>query len=155
MKANTFIREIQPKFKRARRKTEKVIIKKSRDAYALFRDLKDASQEKLIAVYLAGDNSVVGFQVVHAGTIVSSYFEPADIIRTALATGAVAVIAIHNHPSGNVKPSPKDKKATAELQTACQLFKIKVFDHIIIGCNEYYSFADHGQLVQKEVCLPA
>lgn len=71
---------------------------------------------------------------------------PADILRTTLLTGAVALIILHNHPSGESKPSLVDKKTVQQIKEVCELFRIKLLDSIIIGKNKYYSAADKGEI---------
>ena len=141
MKANIYIREVETVFKDSGI-TDKIKITSSRKAYDLFCDLERTTQEKLIALHLAADNSALCFQVVHIGSINDAYCNPADILRTALLTGAVALVIIHNHPSGRSDPSQADKKITGQIKEACKLFTIKLFDFIIIGKNEYYSMSD-------------
>ena len=145
MKANTYIREVEPKFKKSEYQ-DPIKISSSKDAYKLFCDMQDAVQEKLVCLHLAGDNSVVCFQVVHIGTINFAMVDPADILRTTLLTGAVAIVILHNHPSGDPKPSAEDKKVVQELKQACGLLHIKLFDSIIIGKDKYYSAADESEL---------
>lgn len=145
MKANVYIREVEPKFKKSEHQ-DTIKISSSKDAYQLFTDLEDSTQEKLIALHLAGDNSVVCFQVVHVGSINSAFCNPADILRTTLLTGAVGLIVIHNHPSGDPRPSPSDKEAITNIKTACKIFQLQLFDSIIIGKHKYYSAADAGEL---------
>lgn len=145
MKANLYVREVETVFKTNGGK-EKIKIKRSKDAYQLFCDLEDATQEKLIALHLANDNTVICFQVVHIGSINAAFCNPADILRTTLLTGATSLILVHNHPSGDPKPSPEDKKVIGKLKEACELFQIKLFDAIIIGAGKYYSAADTGDL---------
>jgi len=145
MKANTYIREVEPRFKKVKRQ-DSIKISSAKDAYNLFRDLEDNLQEKMIALHLAGDNSVVCFQVVHIGSITSAFCNPADILRTTLLTGATALVLIHNHPSGNSKPSPADKAALVDIKSACKIFQLHLFDWIIIGRDNYYSAANEGEL---------
>lgn len=146
MKANLYVREVETIFKTNPSNREKIKIKRSKDAYQLFKDMQEAVQEKLVCLHLAGDNSVVCFQVVHIGTINFAVIDPADILRAALLTGAVGVVILHNHPSGDPAPSPEDKKVIRELKQACELLHIKLFDSIIIGKNKYYSAADAEEL---------
>lgn len=145
MKANLYIREIETVFKPNKRQ-KKVKIKCSKDAYQLFSDMEDTTQEKLIALHLAGDSAVLCFQVVHIGSINAAFCNPADILRTTLLTGSTSLILVHNHPSGDPKPSPEDKEATGKLKEACKFFQIKLLDSIIIGKGTYYSAANAGDL---------
>ena len=62
---------------------------------------------------------------------------------------AVSIILIHNHPSGNTKPSDADIYTTGRIEEACQLLGIKLQDHIIISKSEYFSFRQHKMLFDK------
>ena len=65
-------------------------------------------------------------------------------LKTALEVSATAIILVHNHPSGTLKPSQADKDLTTKLKTAGQSLDIKVLDHLIITENAYFSFADEN-----------
>lgn len=144
MKANQYIREVETVFKTNAKM--KVTIKSPQDAYNLFSDIRNSTQEKLIAVHLAVDNNVSCFQVVHVGTMDGALCNPADIFRTALLTGAVSLIVIHNHPSGRTEPSKIDKEVFHKIKEAAELFGIRVFDFIIVGEDTYYSASESGIL---------
>ena len=73
-----------------------------------------------------------------------SMVNPREIIKTALDHSAASIIFVHNHPSGDPSPSLEDKKITKLLSDACKIVKVNPFDHIIIGKDKYFSFADHG-----------
>ena len=73
---------------------------------------------------------------------------PAEIMKLALSKNAAALVFVHNHPSGDPQPSPEDKNLTRNLVWASQLLSIQVLDHIIIGHNQYFSFADEGLIKQ-------
>ena len=64
----------------------------------------------------------------------------------ALEHKAAALVFVHNHPSGDPAPSPEDRRLTRDLLWAAKLLLIQVLDHIIIGDNRYYSFADDGMI---------
>ena len=65
-----------------------------------------------------------------------------------IAVSAATLVFVHNHPSGVAKPSEDDKKITRDLVLACLLIGMKVHDHIIIGDNDKFSFADAGLIDQ-------
>jgi DNA repair protein RadC len=71
---------------------------------------------------------------------------PREVYKSVLPASASSILFIHNHPSGDPEPSLADKEITKILYDAGQLLQIKVLDHIIIGMNRYYSFADRGEL---------
>jgi DNA repair protein RadC len=85
------------------------------------------------------------------GTVDSSSIAPREIVEGALKDKAAALIFVHNHPSGNPAPSPSDKQLTRELVYVGKIMQMKVVDHIIIGDDRYYSFADEGLIEEYEM----
>ncbi len=74
-----------------------------------------------------------------------------DILQIALKYQSPAIIVAHNHPSGDVNPSDADKILTRDLIIASTAMELRVFDHIIIGENQYFSFADEGLIEEYEI----
>jgi DNA repair protein RadC len=68
------------------------------------------------------------------------------VFKNALQLGAVALILVHNHPSGTLKPSMADKTITQKIKIAGESLDIKIIDHVIITEKAYFSFADEGLL---------
>lgn len=68
------------------------------------------------------------------------------VVREALVSNSTAMMLFHNHPSGELRPSQQDTALTKKIVNAAALFDIRVLDHIIVGCNEYFSFHDEGVL---------
>ena len=69
-----------------------------------------------------------------------------EIMSKALQNFAASIVCVHNHPSGDPQPSQEDKTFTQELVQAGKVLQIKLLDHIIIGDNKYFSFADEGMV---------
>lgn len=126
---------------------EKPIVKSSRDIatylQALFRDLP---HEVFAVAYLNRGNRINHFEIISQGGITGTIADPRVILKRALLEEAVSLIFCHNHPSGNLQPSKADLELTKKLKSAANLFDISLFDHIIVGENGYYSFADSGIL---------
>jgi DNA repair protein RadC len=126
---------------------EKPIVKSSRDIatylQALFRDLP---HEVFAVAYLNRGNRINHFEIISTGGITGTVADPRIILKRALLEDAVSLIFCHNHPSGNLQPSKADLELTKKLKGAANLFDISLFDHIIVGENGYYSFADSGML---------
>ena len=74
-------------------------------------------------------------------------------MKSAIKHNAVALIFVHNHPSGSPEPSPSDKEITRDLIEASNTMQIKILDHIIIGDNRYFSFADAGLIEEYNMDL--
>ncbi|HOC60981.1 MAG TPA: DNA repair protein RadC [Smithellaceae bacterium] len=106
--------------------------------------LRDLKTEVFKVVYLNSSNNIIETDNAATGTVNHAMPIVREIIHAALQKFASAIICAHNHPSGNIVPSPEDKKFTQELTAAGKLMGIKVLDHIIIGDGRHFSFADEG-----------
>ncbi len=107
----------------------------------------DSDQEHMVLFSLDSKNKIRGYKVVASGGQDNAYPDMKIIFRNALLLGAVGIILTHNHPSGDPKPSNEDESFTEKLKEAGDLIGIKVVDHIVIGENKFYSFANEGGLV--------
>jgi DNA repair protein RadC len=108
--------------------------------------MRDLKTEVSKVVYLNSDNRIIDISDAALGTVNHAMPIMREIFHSALQKYAAAIICIHNHPSGNIAPSPEDKTFTKELTAAGRLMGIKVLDHIIIGGDSSYSFANDGVL---------
>ena len=97
-------------------------------------------------VFLDTRHHVLAVEEMFQGTLNSATVFPREIVRRALQLNAAALVAVHNHPSGNPSPSPDYRQVTRELQRACGLLDISLLDHIVIGGNDCFSFAEHRLL---------
>jgi DNA repair protein RadC len=95
---------------------------------------------------LNNSNKVIQKNQLSKGGITGTLVDVRLALKTALEVGAVALILVHNHPSGTLKPSEADKKLTQKLKNAAQSLDIKVLDHLIITESSYFSFADESLL---------
>jgi len=103
--------------------------------------LKD---EQFRVVFLNTQNEIIEIETVQEGTIDQSVVYPRKVMERALYYKAAALIFVHNHPGGKVRPSMADKEITNSLVTAATAMDIEVHDHIIIGKEGYFSFRDAG-----------
>ena len=106
--------------------------------------MQDLKREEFHVLYLTGRNEVITQQRLFEGSLSESTVSPREIILTAVQHGAASVILLHNHPSGDPRPSEQDRRTTAKIVEACRHVDISVLDHLIIGKNSYFSFADEG-----------
>lgn len=102
--------------------------------------------EQFRVIYLNAKNEMMRDEVIQEGTVDQTAVYPRKIVERALAAGAVSIILVHNHPSGDPAPSSHDTRLTEALVSATKLLSISVHDHIIIGRYGYYSFAENGGL---------
>ncbi|PKN05136.1 MAG: hypothetical protein CVU74_03325 [Deltaproteobacteria bacterium HGW-Deltaproteobacteria-9] len=109
--------------------------------------MRDRKTEVFKVVYLNAANRIIDISDAAAGTVNSAMPIVREIIHLALQKYSTAIICVHNHPSGNILPSPEDKKFTQELSAAGKLLGIKMLDHIIIGDGNFFSFAEEGLMI--------
>lgn len=102
--------------------------------------------ESFIVVALNRSSKVIGFYKVSQGGITGTIADPRVILQFALLSNATSLILMHNHPSGNTRPSEADMTLTKKIQTAASYLDIKVLDHLILTADSYYSFADEGMM---------
>jgi DNA repair protein RadC len=102
--------------------------------------------EQFGVVLLDSKHRVMKTTIVASGTLNSTIVEPRDVFREATVAGAAAIVAFHNHPSGDPMPSPEDEELTRRLRAAGILMGIDVVDHIILGDVRYFSFREAGRL---------
>ena len=102
--------------------------------------------EEVWCLFLNASHSCLGKQMLSRGTLTQTSIDCRTVIKPALLVNATAVILLHNHPSGNPLPSFKDMEFTKRLKNACSLFEIDLIDHIIIGKDGFFSFADERTL---------
>lgn len=110
--------------------------------------IRDKKRECFVAIYLDAKNRVIADEVLFTGTVTASAVYPREVVAAALAHTAAAVIFAHNHPSGDPAPSQDDMAITRKLVQACRLMGITVHEHLIIGTEGYFSFADHGHMAR-------
>ena len=89
-------------------------------------------------------NRCIGIKHVSTGGVSGTVADPKVIMQTALKAHASSLILAHNHPSNSIKPSQNDIELTKKLKSAGELLDIQVLDHLILGWESYYSFADEG-----------
>lgn len=120
-------------------------INNSKEAYESFLKLiDDPTKENFLVAYLNQGNIVTKIERISTGGITASLADPKVIFKNALLKEATAVMLCHNHPSGVARPSPEDRQLTQRLTKAGNILDIRVLDHIIIGENSYFSFAENG-----------
>jgi len=99
-------------------------------------------------IYLNSRSQIIDTVNLFEGTISGININIREVIESAITHSAGAVIFAYNHPSGDPAPSKTDKKLTRDLVFVGNILQISVLDHIIVGGNKYFSFADEG-LIQK------
>lgn len=134
-----------------RRRQQEVPVNKditcSRDAFELlYPQVTNGAYEQFWVLFLNKANRKLMIQRVSEGGLDSTVVDPKRIFKIALEENAAGIILCHNHPSGRLVPSNSDIKLTAKIKEAGELLDIKVLDHLVVGDEKYYSFADEGCL---------
>jgi DNA repair protein RadC len=102
--------------------------------------------ESFMVIFLNTKNQVLHHRIVHEGTVNRAVIYPRRIVEEALAHHAAGLILVHNHPSGQSDPSAEDRHLTRALVEATRSIDIRVLDHLIVGRNGHFSFAERGLL---------
>ena len=116
----------------------------------LYHSMRDLKKELFKVIYLNSQNQIIDIADLFEGTVDASSIYPREIMKAAIKHDAVSLIFVHNHPSGDPEPSKYDKDVTRDLVFAGNIMQIRVLDHIIIGNNRYYSFANEGLIEEYE-----
>jgi len=112
--------------------------------------MRDLKKEVFKVIYLNSQNQIIDAVDLFEGTLESIPIRPREIVESAIKRNATALIVAHNHPSGDPTPSKSDKQLTRDLVFIGMILPIRVLDHIIIGGNRYFSFADEDLIKKYE-----
>nr|WP_024966212.1 DNA repair protein RadC [Pantoea sp. IMH] len=141
------IAELARRFFACREALEENVVNSSGDMVNyLYGRLAHREREIFMVIFFDNQHRVIEACEMFAGTLASVEVHPREIVREALKRNAAALILAHNHPSGLSRPSKADRDVTVQIIAACQLFNIRVLDHMVIGRGEYVSFAEKGWL---------
>lgn len=133
--------------KQSTQPTSKTVVQGSAEAASLLQPkLADLRYEVFVVMFLSQSNHINHLEQVSSGGVIGTIADPKVIMKKALEHEAVKLILCHNHPSGNLNPSPEDIEMTRKLSEAAHLLDMRVLDHLIVASTGYYSFADHGRL---------
>jgi DNA repair protein RadC len=146
---NYKVSEIEITYRNKVNPSDLLKISNSNDCFLLLLDLWSNKMEYIEEFYillLNKANKVLGVSKISEGGLSGTVVDPKRIFQVALKSNATSIILAHNHPSGNIKPSEADQKITQKCRDAGSLLDIVVLDHIILTAEQYYSFADEGQI---------
>ena len=128
---------------------DKAVYQSSQEVFDyLYYSMRGLKNEVLKVIYLNSRNQIIETVDLFKGTLNNIPISPREMIESAIKYKAVSLIFAHNHPSGDPAPSKSDKQITRDLVFIGSILQIKVLDHIIVGDNSHFSFADEG-LIQK------
>lgn len=114
-------------------------LKEPEDVYRVMRFLEKADREMLYALHLDAKNRIIAMELVSMGSLTNSTIHPREVFKGAILNNSASVILVHNHPSGDAKPSKEDTEITKRVIAAGEILGISVIDHIVLGNGEYGS----------------
>ncbi|TAJ07565.1 MAG: DNA repair protein RadC [Nitrospirae bacterium] len=121
------------------------VLSDSRSAATALRPLFDGLDREQFAVCcLDAKHAIIGVNIVSTGSLTITVVHPREAFKAAILMNACAFICVHNHPSGDPTPSPEDRVLTKRFRDAGELLGITLLDHLILGEEQVYSFADQG-----------
>ncbi|HEY5622745.1 MAG TPA: JAB domain-containing protein [Gammaproteobacteria bacterium] len=122
-------------------------ISRPREVYdAVMPYYKGADREILSVLCLDAQNQPNSFNIASIGALNTTRTRPAEILKAAILSNALGLILIHNHPSGELDPSPEDLEFTRAVQRACELVGVDLYDHLIVTDDGFTSLRDRGLL---------
>jgi DNA repair protein RadC len=125
----------------------------SRDLFFRYRArFFSANKEHFFSFHLNSKNQLIREILVSIGSLSTSIVHPREVFAPAVRDSTAAIIFMHNHPSGDPAPSREDRECTQRLVQAGEILGIRVLDHIVLGHDDYYSFADAGLLNGNHSC---
>lgn len=144
----TTIANLELRAKKTPTNFEKVKIVSSKDAFKVisqfyFDDIDIF--ESFFILCLNRNNQTIAYAKISQGGVSGTVVDIKLIAKYAIDCLASGVILAHNHPSGNLKPSPEDIKITERAREALKILDIQVLDHVILTSDGYYSFGDDGR----------
>jgi len=123
----------------------------SRDLFQRYRaQFFSASKEYFLSLHLNSKNQLIREVLVSVGSLSTSVVHPREVFSPAVRDSTAAIVFLHNHPSGDPVPSKEDRECTIRLCQAGKILGIRVLDHIVLGHDDYFSFADAGLLREAE-----
>ncbi len=111
-------------------------------ARVVLESARHARRESFFALQLDARHRVLSLRVISVGSLESSLVHPREVFGPAVREGAAALVVAHNHPSGDAVPSVEDREVTDRLRNVGELLGIELVDHVVVGRERYYSFAD-------------
>lgn len=117
------------------------------EAHRFLRRLMSRDVEEFWVVALSSRKSPLRAECLFRGSVDVCLFHPRDVFRFGCRNNSAALIVAHNHPSGDVQPSPQDEAVNQQLLAAAMILQIPVVDHLIVAGRCYFSFLQAGRMV--------
>ena len=116
-----------------------VVIRTAEDVYNHTTDMHTLKKEQVRGLYLNAHHQIIHDEVISIGTVNTSVIHPREVFQPAVKIGAVALVLVHNHPSGETTPSEADRLVTTQLDLAGKTLGIELLDHVIVTKDSFRS----------------
>ena len=144
------VNEVKLTYRTKQKASERPKVFSSNSVYKVLLNCFDSDtieyRESFKVLLLNRQNKVLGVMNISEGGIDGTTVDIRLILQAALLSNSSNIVISHNHPSGNPNPSKDDDYITMRVQRACDAMSIKLFDHIILSADSYFSYADEGRL---------
>lgn len=121
-----------------------------KDPYTAIKAVKqiigEADREYFLVLSLDTQNRINAIEICSIGSLSGSLVHPREVFKHAILANVSRIMLVHNHPSGEIQPSLEDVTVTHKLKAAGELLGIKVIDHLILGTDDFFSFAKEGMI---------
>jgi DNA repair protein RadC len=129
---------------------EPIQIKSPETVLPLMQKWRKQKQENFLTITLNGSHEIINIHHISKGLVNKTIIHPRECFYPAIKDLAVAVILIHNHPSGSIRSSPEDDEITKRMSMAAEILGINILDHIIISPRDnYYSYRKDGRMLDN------
>lgn len=132
--------------RKANKQASKKTINSSEKAYEEFKHIQYLQHEEMWYMLINCRGNIIEKKRVNTGTTTDCSFDDKEILKRAILKKAHGIFLAHNHPSGNLRPSGQDDNVTKKFKEAAKTMSMQLYDHIIVGENRYFSYADEGRL---------
>lgn len=147
---NYFGHEVKIQLVREDKPVKAYRITNAEDVYQMVRDeLANLDREAFLVISLDTRNNVLGINLASLGSVNSSLVHPREVFKSAILLNASGLILVHNHPSGETRPSKEDLEITRRIGEAGRLLGIEVIDHLIVG-DKFFSFLENNLLARQK-----
>ncbi|MDR1108982.1 MAG: DNA repair protein RadC [Spirochaetaceae bacterium] len=124
------------------------------DIFTTVRHYADRRQERFICLSLNGAHEVLAVRVVTLGLVNRTIVHPREVFADPISDRSCAICVAHNHPSGELTPSPEDDEVTQTLWKAAKILGIRFLDHIIFSTTAYFSYSQTGRMPREREMIP-
>ena len=131
-------------------KKQKVIVQEAADLFPILQAILkrentiDRNREHFYTIALLPKNKIKFIELISFGSSNAVVVAPTEVYRLATIRGIKKIIVAHNHPSGDLFPSPNDRKLTDRLKKSGEILEVNLLDHIIFDTDNYFSMVEKG-----------